>query len=481
MDFIINDATFSLPCRSFVIDYAVSEKRKLAVVKEFTIRLLYSIKGISPEKVANYFGFSTDEIEIVLASLQEERLIKWVDGEVELTSYAYDRFEEIDGRAEPRFFEVEDKVDSVSFDLLTFRLIAETSSGSISPNNMEIPLPKNAMGSLVEKARSAFDKQFNIFVEKIKGIDTYSNPIELYKINQVYNRMDRLLPVKVQYVITAESAETPTIRYVDQWMDEWDEDKTLYSAICGQTESSGITQPNIGSMLDEYVSITRDPIILNFYRNDKFDFYSALKGYESNRGIFELETRMLVGNFYSEHNSDIINSLLDYKFGNGAKVPGKGILWSIEPSDKLWSRCPESEAFLQSLEQRLDDRRRPTRTVLSVKASSRSDSFRIRDLYSILKCDFQGLNKHIGNSQVEILIIPGVMVACSFHFLLGNYYPLTLPIGFVSTNKDRVENVEKNLREVFSNQAITNEYFEKLGVDTSKSILTTTIFKLLDI
>ena len=111
MEFVINEVTYSLPCRSFVIDYAVSEKRKLAVVKEFTIRLLYSLKGITPEKIASYFGFTVDETQVVLASLQEERLIKWDDGSVELTTYAYDRFEEVNGKAEPRFFEVEDKID----------------------------------------------------------------------------------------------------------------------------------------------------------------------------------------------------------------------------------------------------------------------------------------------------------------------------------------------------------------------------------
>ncbi|WP_416305870.1 hypothetical protein [Neptunicella sp. SCSIO 80796] len=479
MEFIINEATFSLPCRSFVIDYAVSERRKLAVVKEFTIRLLYALKGISPERVANYFGFTVEETQIVLASLQEERLIKWVDGQVELTTYAYDRFEEVKGRAEPRFFEVEDKVDSVTFDLLTFKLIAESSSGSISPTNMEIPLPNNAMNNLVKKAKSAFDKQFNTFVEKLKGIDTYSNPIELYKINQVYNRNDRLVPVRIQYVVTDETASAPSIRYVDEWMEEWDEDKSLYSAICEQTESVGIAQTNIGVALDEYVSLTRDPIILNFFRKDRFDFCAALKTFESNKGIFELETRMLVGNFYLDHNRELIHSLLDYKFGNEAKVPGKGILWNIEPSDKVWGRCPDAESFLQSLEQRLDERKRPLRTVMTIKVNSKSDSFKVKERYGIFRCDFQGLNKHIGNSQVEILLIPGVLVACSFHFILENNYPLTLPIGFVTTAEDRITNVENALRQALGNPAHSNEYFEKFDVERDNTVLESKIFKIL--
>ncbi len=255
MEFIINEATYSLPCRSFVIDYAVSQKRKLAVVKEFTIRLLYALRDVSPDKIANYFGFTIEETQIVLADLQEEKLIKWDDGNVTLTSYAHDRFEQVNGRAEPRFFEVEDQIDNVTFDLLTFKLISNSASGSISPNNMEIPLPESAMGNLTEKAKSAFDLQFNSFLEKAKGVDTYSDGTELYKINQVYNRNDRLLPVKVQYIITSESVQHPTIRYADKWMDEWDEDKSLYAAICTQSESSSIVQSNLGTALEEYLAI----------------------------------------------------------------------------------------------------------------------------------------------------------------------------------------------------------------------------------
>jgi hypothetical protein len=470
MEFVINEATYSLPCRSFVIDYAVSERRKLAVVKEFTVRLLYSLKGITPEKIANYFGFTTDETQVVLASLQEERLIKWNDGNVELTTYAYDRFEEVDGKAEPRFFEVEDKIDSVTFDLLSFKLIAESSSGSVSPNNMEIPLPKDVMGNLTEKAKAAFDQQFNTFIEKAKGIDTYTEAVELYKINQVYSRNDRLLPIRIKYTVTAGTCHSPEIKYVDEWMDEWDEDKTLFSSICSQTESIGFELTSLNKCIDEYVSLTQDPIILDFYRNEKFDFCAALQAYEANKGFFELETRMLVGNIYSKENSDLINSLLDYKLGEDAKIPSKGILWSIEPSNKVWGRGPELETFLQSLEQRLDERKRPVGTVLAVNVQSKQEAFKVKDLYGITKCEFQGLNKHIGNGQVEILLIPGVLLVCTFHSLIENHYPLTLPLGFVTTDEDRIRAVQDYLVPVFNNPASSNFYFERFD-DREKSVL----------
>jgi hypothetical protein len=386
---------------------------------------------------------------------------------------------EVNGKAEPRFFDVEDRIDSVTFDLLNFKLVSDSSSGSVSPNNMEIPLPDRAMGNLTEKAKSAFDQQFNNFLEKAKGIDTYTDATELYKINQVYNKRDTLLPVSVQYVVTAESPLKPTIKYADEWMNEWDDDKSVYASICEQSDSLPISQQNLTDSIKQYIELTNDPILLNFLQDNKFDFCAALTAYENNKGIFELETRMIVGNLYSDQNSELIHSLLDYRFGDKGKLPSKGILWNIEPSDKIWGRCPELESFISSLEQRLDERRHPVKTVLAVPVSSVPEAFKVRDRYGIRGCKFQGMNKSIGNSQTEILIIPGALVACTFHFLFEHHYPLTLPIGFVTTDEKRVERIDTEMRKLFLNGALGNHNFEKRDIDPERTVLNSTILKIL--
>lgn len=480
MDFIVNEATFSLPCRSFIIDYSVSQKRKLAVVKEFTIRLLYSIREISPDQIAQYFGFSTEEMQVMLAALQEEKLIEWDDGNVKLTSYANERFEEIDGKAVPRFFEVTDKTDTVTFDLFTFKLLTEKSSGFISPNNMEIPLPSEAMGHLTGKAKSAFDKHFYTFLEKTKGVDTYSDSIELYKINQVFNRNDSLVPIKIQYVINSSSPKQPTIRYADKWMDEWDDDKSLYAAVSAQTESVPSSRCNLVIAFGDYIRISKDPISLKFFKDESFDFAAAMNAHSQNKGIYELDTRMLIGNLYTPKNKDVIQSLIDDKFGEDNKISTKGAIWSIYPEDKIWGRGPELETFIRSIETRYDERRKPERTIIVSQVDCLQSAFSIRDRYSITGVNFQGVNKMPGNSQCEILLIPNVLVACIFHFTVEDYYPLTLPIGYVSTNEERITQVQEELTKFFNNPALTNSYFERKSVKEENFVLNSKLLKILE-
>lgn len=480
MDFIVNEATFSLPCRSFIIDYSVSQKRKLAVVKEFTIRLLYSIHEISPDQIAEYFGFSTEEMQVMLVALQEERLIEWDEGNVKLTSYANERFEQVDGKSVPRFFEVTDQIDTVTFDLFTFKLLIGTPSGSISPNNMEILLPSEAMGHLTEKAKSAFDKNFYIFLEKVKKVNIYSENTELYKINQVFNRFDSLVPIKIQYVINSTSPNQPTIQYADKWMDEWDDDKSLYAAVSAQKDFVPTPGCDLSIAFGEYIRISRDPSSAIFFKGENFDFSAVMDTYSQKNGVYDLETRMLIGNLYTPKNKDVVQSMIDYKFGENNVVSTNGAIWCIDPADKIWGRGPELEIFMSSIESRFDEREKPEKTILVSQVDCPQSAFTKKERYGITGANFQGVNKMPGNSQCEILLIPNVLVACIFHFTIEDYYPLTLPIGYVSTNVDRIARVQQDLTTFFNNPALTNAYFERKNVKEENLVLNSKLMKILE-
>ena len=100
MDIVINEVTFSLPVRSFLIDYSVSQHRQLPVVKEFVVRFIFSIERCMPEIIQVFFGFSTNELLVVLSDLEEEKLTQWDENNnVLLTNYAKQRFEQINGKS----------------------------------------------------------------------------------------------------------------------------------------------------------------------------------------------------------------------------------------------------------------------------------------------------------------------------------------------------------------------------------------------
>ena len=120
---LINQASFSLPARSFNIDFAVMEKRQLPIVKEFVVRFIYSLEKCRPEVISSFFGFKSSEMIDVIEDLDTEGLIAWKDEEVELTTYALERFDNVKGSKIPRFFQITDKDAKIIFDLFLLLLL----------------------------------------------------------------------------------------------------------------------------------------------------------------------------------------------------------------------------------------------------------------------------------------------------------------------------------------------------------------------
>ena len=194
-----------------------------------------------------FFGFTTPELLAVVADLEEENLIAWRDEEIELTGYAHECFERVGEKNMPRFFDISDEVDRVSFDLLDYRLIADRVAAKPNPANVELRLPKESFEGTADKARAAFDEKFSDFLEKIKKVDVFNEHRELYKINSVSPDDDRMLPIKVECILESAESTEPVFAYADDWLNEWDDERKIIGAISRDL----VAQKVSSSLLDD--------------------------------------------------------------------------------------------------------------------------------------------------------------------------------------------------------------------------------------
>ncbi|MCX8990843.1 hypothetical protein NLN88_23550, partial [Citrobacter portucalensis] len=170
----LNKICFGLPSKAFFIDYTVSQKRQLPVVKEFIVRLLHSLESANIQTLRNFFGFTDKEIQAVLDDLLEESLIKWDEDKVALSHYALNSFVEVDGNMLPRFFEVAEKTDTVHFELHDFRILPNIiKRGSPGNLNITLSLSDDCYRDLNQKAQSSFDSHFQQFREIVKQEDIF--------------------------------------------------------------------------------------------------------------------------------------------------------------------------------------------------------------------------------------------------------------------------------------------------------------------
>jgi hypothetical protein len=461
MDIVINQVNYALPARSFVIDYSVSQKRQLPVVKEFVLRFVYSLQNCSSENIREFFGFSVSEMSSVLADLEEEKLIKWVDDELTLTNYALDRFTEAGGgNNTPRFYEIRDQVDIVSFDLMTYRLITERLSGKPSYANIELKLDTECFNDISGKAMAAFDRQFTDFLEKAKKVDTYQEYRELYKINSISTQSDRMLPIRVNWVVDTEESLDPIPEFADDILHDWDDDGSIIGAIAQLlTSGAGVTQEQ-KVKLREYLKLSFDPWVSDFLEGEGVNLSGLINSYRIKHGILDPKTSMVFGNLYTSENRRKMESLLSSSFDPTSKWDCKGAIWVSSPEDKTWGRGDDIHELASQINRRIDSRYNPGKLVHCMSVDSIQEARELNGIYYSPATKLQGVSNDFGNGSIEVVLVPNVFVATIFHYRPPGYGRLTFPFGYMSTDQRYVKAVQNGVHNWALQESNFNSYFQ---------------------
>jgi hypothetical protein len=465
----LNRISFGLPTKAFFIDYTVSQKRQLPIVKEFIIRVLHSIGSSPVPLIQSYFGFTASEIQAVLDDLIEESLIKLSDDGIELTNHALENFEEIEGNMLPRFFEVVDKTDTVLFELSEFRMLPQTvqRNGSNS-TSISLSLPDDCFNDLQDKARSAFDSNFEHFREAVKGEDIYSDREELYKINHVSSKYDIGIPIPVEYYIDTNAPSVLQTAYESPALDEWDTSKSLFNymdrAISFKRDSSPIND------FSNYLSATSDPILIKYWDENREELNTELllKHYEAGTANQSKNTQLIVGNLYTEFNSRAIFDRLKEIFKQ--KPKSNGLIWLTKADSGVWGRTKELGSLIDSIVDLFDKRKKTSEAVLVIPCSSKQESYSQRDIYRNIDAKLMDCEKCFGGDSCEVLLIPNIMVICLHHVLLSDDRNISLPVGYVSFVPEIIGSVTQNILRWANSGTKINHYFERNNTEIHDTV-----------
>lgn len=460
MDITLNEVIFSLPCKTFFVDYSVSKKRTLPVVKEFVIRYIFTLESVSANTLTNFFGFNSHELMNVLEDLKEESLIVWHEDEIRLSRYALDRFEEAGNDGVPRFFEVTDEFATVTFDLMSYRLITKRTEAHNSPNAIEVSLKEDAYKSPAVKASRAFNDQFGTFLEDQLQIDPLNDWRDLYKINSVTPRDDKMLPLRIKLFIDTDAANGLCVEYADDWLVDWDKS----GGILGEVQRSLSERPSAKrlkiSEIETYCDITEDPNLREFINGESLDIDFLLKSITGFSGLIDPNTRLIVGNLYLQENVILFHSMLDEIVGEDSKVQSRGAIWSIDPDRKMWGRSSDMAYFANQVKSRFDERFKPGNISLCLCTPSHYIAKNYRDQYWRTEAAFQGVNSTFGGSQTELFLIPETILVSIFHISDDRFGNQTIPIGYVTTDSNRINRVGNRFAEWISGEQVRNKFFE---------------------
>ncbi|MCB1504634.1 MAG: hypothetical protein KDJ47_06615 [Hyphomicrobiaceae bacterium] len=144
-----------LPCRRFTIDHKVAMLGSVSLTSEFMLRLVRSVEGIRETHAADFFGFDRREMSFVISEVEAHGYLERADGRLWLTKAGEALFRA--GSQHPEIFEVEQRSERVGFDLIA---LAPQEFTPLDKFQVYLPELKLADPSL---ASSATDQMYSAF------------------------------------------------------------------------------------------------------------------------------------------------------------------------------------------------------------------------------------------------------------------------------------------------------------------------------
>jgi len=466
----LNKVCYGLPAKSFFIDYTVSQKRQLPVVKEFIVRLIHSLTLVSVESLQSYFGFSNSEILAVIDDLHEESLIEWSDDKIKLSDYASGHFSEVDGQMVPRFFEVADKVDTVHFEMNGFKMLPNgVKKGGANDLCISLTLANDCYKNLTDKAQSAFDTNFQQFREVVKEDDIFSDRQELYKINQVAHKYDAIIPIEVEYFIDSESPTELKTEYESSAVDEWDSSRSLFTVMDKAIPNSSYS--NEAKFFSDYLEATQDPFLTKYWDDSSksLNFDILVNHFKSGEIHNQKQSNLIIGNLYSELNAKGILETLKEKLDG--KSQSSGLIWFTNADSNTWGRTQAISSLVSNILALFDKRKKTSKAVLVMSCNSRQEAFELNKRYRTVDAHLLDCTTKFGGDSSEILLIPNVMVACLHHAQFGDDRNIRFPVGYVSFDQKVVSSVTNSALAWSGTGTQFNNYFEKKFTEDNDTVL----------
>jgi hypothetical protein len=455
INIFLNQITFALPCQSFDINYSVTKQERLPIVTEFVVRLIHVCNGISVFNIQEYFGFSSKETEVVIQSLKNERLVLFnTDNELELTEYAKSKFAESSDEL-PRFFKIEEKNETINFNLISFSFLKKL--GSNYPNSLLINLKEK--DDHISKSKYYAEKSFGDNFNKIK--DKIEEKSELYKITNVSakNRYNYPIPLNFYLKFDDDIIDVVNSKDTEELIKS---DNGVYKEIIEifSNRNDFVSRyRNQSKYLLEFVRIFKDRLLNNKINSEnELDLINYIKEVHLQKIVsYESGTDALLGNLYirGDENkinnfSKIIETLSKYEKHH------KSMCW-LAPENSYFGRTCLLKDFINAIVSKKS--KNELKILLPVEDGQQdyiySNSF-----------ETYGYIKPIMNGQLEILLYAPYFVCVLFHY----HYPTTfssisIPIGFVSENPEKVEIARKLISEHLQNN---KNYQGKLGRNKNK-------------
>ena len=421
-----NQIDFVVKAPRFHIVFSYMSDKGVAFVREYLLRLL-KITPCKPAQIAQYFGFNQYETEVALADLEQHKWIIWQDdGLIALSAEGQRLFQ--DSQDSPHIPTLTECGGEYRMELLDSNFLKKNDCDKNRQQAIELVVEPKVLSESSKIARKTFQNRFRQLMEDdIINLD--EKDISLYKIDAIepkgvpdYFRFTQQFELLPETGEAKERHDVPTVTHQEN----------IQQAITAQLERFG-HHDNLRELRNSMAEISDDDTLKVLF-GGTLDFNEFLKVYqehEQQNGLYFLGQIYHQGTLFEQ-----INKILD-KLN---KKSSKKLYW-LAPSDIYWGKQRKIHDKIQNL---IDKQKNGYDFRLYLPLPSERNQHQKQEWLNHFKdiSDkvFYGFCEGFLDGNTEILFLEDQFAVVCYHTKLSTY-PVTLPIGFMTTQKNTIKSI----------------------------------------
>lgn len=440
--------TLLLPARSYKINCAWTTEKLMPGIEQFACRLLLVFDQLYPSELQNYFGLSDREREVLLDSLLANRLITiHPDGHVEASSFL--RKHAVSNGGKPSLVKYQERTEEVAFDLLTLSVCKPQALLRRFSGLPEL-LPRDKVVADTTAVIEAFSSQYRHHLALSRNNEYERQRTQLYKVMGCSSHEMVLILVEIEV-----SYDTSTGGELQKFTRSHECIGNRRLPLANELEAhiadflGEQKLEELGIDCESYCNAVKDLVLLQFANGYKFDYSRWLEARNQRKtGYGNPQTSGMLGAVYLPDNakrfiSALRDSLRDYGGGLTPKV-----MWYSSRVPLWGSNGRQLAEFNRDIGDILDkyhaDGKSPGVTLLH-QSDNDAEKLSQRKNHSGRFANGIALTANVKFDRLEMLLIPGVIGLVQYHGQPNADSALTLPVGYITTDPERLQLLERLL------------------------------------
>lgn len=441
---LANVISVLLPARQYRLECSWTTEQPLPAVEEFACKLILVTDGVSPSELRGYFGLSALEADGLVKSLVKNRLVDVADDGI-LHPSTMLQAKSIHGTEVPTFTSFETREEDAVFDLLALQIVPRRGYGNSRFGLPEIPIPDSSRSLPLDRIAEAFSDQYRAYLDFARGRPGDDHRTKLYKISSC--RAMKTLQIPIDMDVSLEVGPRGDLRVYRDAVERLGENRRRPLSNALETQVTDYLAekllPECTSSFADFCELVRDQVLARYARDDGMDIAQWLVDRSARKtGYGQQDTRALLGPIYLRENRIAIERLLQPSSDGG----NESAIAHWFPADvPFWAANSSELADFGRKLQRSLSWDGSGRLVACLRTIDSSDPKRLKQKYNTRIPHAVGFEGNILLDRIELLVVPDRLVVAQYHLQPDQSSAITLPIGFVSVDSERVSTVMKLL------------------------------------